>query len=131
MASLYIWGYIATTTFILLSRGRAARIEIESQYASHALPTPPSSRPTSLASLPLWVWKPPTLVEEPGLAYEPSRRSTTEPGSSDSHKPTLRPLAARRIGRVAYLCNILHTHSRVWITLNKLLYAPLRYRLPG
>src|SRR5215203_7019405 len=74
---------------------------------------------------------PPTLVEELGLAYEPSRRSTTEPGSSDSHKPTLRPLAARRIGRVAYLCNILHTHSRVWITLNKLLYAPLRYRLPG
>ena len=26
-----------------------------------------------------------------------------------------------------YYCKILHTHNRVWITLNKLLYAPLQH----
>ena len=35
MASLYIWGYMAINTLILLYRCGAARIE--SQYASHAL----------------------------------------------------------------------------------------------
>ena len=55
---------------------------------------------------------PPTLIEEPGSAYEPMRwDAVSEPGPPVATNRLYAPLAARRIGRVAYLCKILHTHT--------------------